>query len=59
MSRAFAVATAVLVSAVSLAPTPVFGTLVRTNVSGLAPMNTETDATAAGRGPWFYRVQVE
>ena len=32
---------------------------VATNIFGVAPMNTETDSTAVGRGPWFYRVELE
>ena len=36
-----------------------FSYLVRTNVSATPPLNTETDKTAVGTGPWFYRVGVE
>jgi hypothetical protein len=32
---------------------------VTTNILGVAPMNTVTDTTAIGSGPWAYRVQVE
>lgn len=32
---------------------------VSTNIFGVAPMNTETDSTAVGSGPWFYRVELE
>jgi parallel beta-helix repeat protein len=38
---------------------PPFDFLVRTNIPGTAPINTEIDATATGAGPWFYRVGVE
>ncbi|MEI7903220.1 MAG: hypothetical protein WCK89_23515, partial [bacterium] len=38
---------------------PAFDFLVRTNIPGLAPMNTETDKTAVGGGPWFYRIKIE
>ncbi|MEI7436388.1 MAG: leucine-rich repeat protein [bacterium] len=36
-----------------------FGHLVSTNMPGLFPMNTETDKTAVGTGPWFYRINLE
>ena len=36
-----------------------FGYLVRTNIPATPPMNSETDTTAVGTGPWFYRVGVE
>jgi parallel beta-helix repeat protein len=36
-----------------------FDFTVRTNIPGTAPMNTETDSTAVGRGPWFYRIKLE
>lgn len=36
-----------------------FNALVKTNILGVAPMNTETDVTAVGTGPWLYRVQLE
>jgi len=36
-----------------------FGYLVRTNIPATPPFNTETDTTAVGSGPWFYRVGVE
>ena len=32
---------------------------VKTNIMGVAPMNTETDATAIGSGPWIYRINME
>ena len=32
---------------------------LKTNILGIAPMNVETDITAVGRGPWFYRVRLE
>ena len=32
---------------------------LRTNIPASPPMNTETDGTAAGTGPWFYRVRLE
>ena len=38
---------------------PAFGTLVRTNIPGNAPLNTETDKTATGTGHWFYRIKLE
>ncbi len=38
---------------------PVCAISVRTNIIGIAPMNTETDKTATGSGPWFYRVRLE
>jgi hypothetical protein len=43
----------------NLADVPAFGTLVRTNIPGTAPMNTETDKTPVGEGPWFYRIKLE
>ena len=36
-----------------------FGVLVRTNIPGYSPMNTETDKTAVGTGQWFYRIELE
>ena len=36
-----------------------FSYSVRTNIPAVPPLNTETDTTAAGSGPWFYRVGVE
>ncbi len=30
-----------------------------TNIPGVAPMNTATDTTAVGNGPWNYRVELE
>lgn len=36
-----------------------FSFLVKTNILGVAPMNTETDTTAAGVGPWLYRIKLE
>ena len=36
-----------------------FSVLIKTNILGVAPMNTETDTTAVGGGPWFYRVKLE
>ena len=39
---------------------PPFPVTVRTHTRALPPaMNTETDTTAAGAGPWFYRVRLE
>ena len=38
---------------------PAFGILVRTNIPGNSPMNTETDKTAVDRGPWLYRIRLE
>ena len=32
---------------------------VKTNIAAIAPMNTETDKTVTGTGPWFYRIRVE
>jgi len=43
----------------NLMDNPSFGFLVRTNILGIAPMNTETDKTTTGSGPWFYRVKIE
>ena len=36
-----------------------FDFVVRTNVSADPPMNCETDSTAIGSGPWFYRVELD
>ncbi len=36
-----------------------FSYLVRTNIAGVSPMNVATDTTAAGAGPWYYRVKLE
>jgi hypothetical protein len=36
-----------------------FGYLVRTNIVATPPINSETDTTAVGSGPQFYRVEVE
>ena len=36
-----------------------FGYPVRTNIPTTPPINSETDTTAVGSGPWFYRVGVE
>jgi hypothetical protein len=36
-----------------------FSYLVRTNIVATPSINTETDKTAGGSGPWFYRVGVE
>ena len=36
-----------------------FSYLVRTNIVATPSINTETDKTAVGCGPWFYRVEVE
>ena len=33
--------------------------LVRTNIIATPSINSETDKTAVGTGPWFYRVGVE
>ncbi len=38
---------------------PAFDVIVRTNIPATPPLNTETDATATGPGPYFYRVGVE
>jgi hypothetical protein len=32
---------------------------VRSNIPAIPPVNTETDTTASGQGPWFFRVKVE
>jgi hypothetical protein len=32
---------------------------VSSNILAVPPMNTQTDTTAVGRGPWFYRVGLE
>jgi hypothetical protein len=39
--------------------TDAFSYLVRTNIPATPPINSETDTTAVGSGPWFYRVGVE
>ena len=39
--------------------TDAFGYLVRTNIPATPSINAETDTTAVGSGPWFYRVGVE
>ena len=39
--------------------TDTFGYLVRTNIVATPSINSETDTTAVGSGPWFYRVGVE
>ena len=39
--------------------TDAFSWNVRSNIPSIPPMNTETDTTATGCGPWFYRVKVE
>jgi hypothetical protein len=36
-----------------------FDTLVQTNILGIAPLNEETDKTAVGHGPHFYRITLE
>ena len=36
-----------------------FSYLVRTNIVATPSINTETDKTAVGCGPWFYRVELE
>lgn len=36
-----------------------FGYPVRTNIVGTAPVNTETDTTAVGVGPWHYKIELE
>lgn len=36
-----------------------FTHLVKTNIPAAPPMNTVTDTTAVGAGPWFYRVELE
>ena len=41
-----------------LNPSP-FGYSVRTNIPATPPVNTETDRTAVGRGPYYYRIRVE
>jgi hypothetical protein len=33
--------------------------LITSNILGVAPLNTETDATASGMGPWMYRIGLE
>lgn len=44
--------------ATNVSPTA-FTVLVRTNIAGVFPMNVETDTTAVGSGPWYYRVKLE
>jgi subtilisin family serine protease len=36
-----------------------FNQPLTTNILGVAPMNTATDTTAAGSGPWLYRIRLE
>lgn len=36
-----------------------FNYLVRSNILATPSMNSETDKTATGTGPWFYRIGVE
>ena len=36
-----------------------FGFLVRTNIPGVAPINTATDTTTVGNSPYFYRIRLE
>ena len=36
-----------------------FSYFVRTNIVATPSINSETDKTAVGSGPWFYRVEVE
>ena len=43
----------------NLLDNPVFGVLIRTNIPGTAPLNEEIDPSAAGAGPWFYRIKLE
>ena len=39
--------------------TDAFGYPVRTHIVATPSINSETDTTAVGSGPWFYRVGVE
>jgi hypothetical protein len=32
---------------------------VRSNITAIVPMNTETDTTATVEGPYFYRVRLQ
>ena len=43
----------------NLLSVPEFNYTVKTNIFGCPPMNSETDTTAIGRGPYFYRIEVE
>jgi hypothetical protein len=38
---------------------PAFADTVRSNIPARLPMNTETDTTANGNWPYFYRVRLE
>jgi len=38
---------------------PLFSHLVKTDIAAVPPLNTETDTTAVGSGPWFYRIGLE
>jgi hypothetical protein len=38
---------------------PAFDGTVRSNVPAVPPLNTETDATAVGQGPYYYRIRLE
>ena len=43
----------------NLVSTPPFDFNVRTNIPATPPLNTETDTTATGQGPYFYRIGVQ
>jgi hypothetical protein len=43
----------------NLLDTPPCPVLVCTNIPAVPPMNTHTDTTAVGQGPWFYRIGLD
>lgn len=48
-----------IVRATNLTEYSPFTWTVASNIVGIAPMNTETDTTAVGQGPYFYRIGLE
>ena len=44
--------------ATNLLSAPAFDFVDKTNILGVAPINTETDTTATGQGSYFYRIEV-
>jgi hypothetical protein len=45
--------------ATNLTTAPAFNVNVRSNILATPPINTETDTTAVGSGPYFYRIRLE
>ena len=43
----------------NLLTNPAFDSTIRANVPAVPPLNTETDTTAVGKGPYYYRVRLE